>query len=139
MWDMSEPSHPASGCFLRIQQTKYYDEERSANALELMPDVSSLCQISISLLTSIQHRILEKSELVPGTAGGETFKTITIDVPTYLQWLMAKFLGNGGQLKRVQVQHIAQAAAGSHAREADAVVVCAGLGSRFLGKYLVTV
>jgi len=70
---------------------------------------------------------------VPGSVSGETFKSITIDVPIYLQWLMAKFLGSGGQLKRVQVQHILQAATGAHAREADAVVVCTGLGSRFLG------
>jgi len=117
MWEMSEPSHPASGCFMRIEQTEYYEEEREANALNVMPD----------------FRVLDKSELVPGTVGGEAFKTLTIDIPTYLQWLMAKFLGNGGQLKRVQVQHIVQAAAGSHAREADAVVICTGLGSRFLG------
>jgi D-amino-acid oxidase len=64
---------------------------------------------------------------------GDTFQTITIDTPIYLQWLTAKFLGNGGQLKRVQVQHIIQAATGAHAKEAEAVVVCAGLGARFLG------
>jgi len=117
MWEMSEPDHPASGCFMRIQQTEHYLEEREKSALDVMPE----------------HRHLNEDELAPDCKGGEAFMTITIDTPVYLQWLMAKFLGSGGQLKRVQVQHILQAAAGAHAREADAVVVCAGLGARFLG------
>ena len=81
----------------------------------------------------MQYRILDKEEVEPGCWGGDTFQTVTIDSPTYLQWLLAKFLGNGGQLKRVQVQHIIQAASGAYAREADALVICAGLGARFLG------
>jgi len=117
MWEMSAPDHPASGCFMRIQQTEFYEEEREPSALDVMPE----------------YRALDKSELASNSVEGDTFQTITIDTPIYLQWLTAKFLGNGGQLKRVQVQHIIQAATGAHAKEAEAVVVCAGLGARFLG------
>jgi D-amino-acid oxidase len=134
MWEMSEPSHPASGCFMRIQQEEYYKEEMGPSALDVMPDVCINFLLAAFPSHEIQYRKLEKHELVPGACGGLTFKTVTIDTPVYLQWLMAKFLGSGGQLKRVQVQHIMQAATGAHAREADGVVVCTGLGSRFLGK-----
>jgi len=117
MWSMSEPEHPASGCFMRVQASQYHLEEQDASALDVMPE----------------YRKLTQDELPSGCKAGETFRTVTIDVPVYLQWLMATFLGRGGQLKRVQLQHVIQAATGAHAREADAVVACAGLGARFLG------
>ncbi|KAF6744708.1 D-amino-acid oxidase [Ephemerocybe angulata] len=71
---------------------------------------------------------------------GDVFNTFTIDVPVYLNYLLARFLSKGGRVVRGSVQHIAQIAesgrgfgfAPSPAPPA-AIVVCAGLGARFLG------
>ena len=69
---------------------------------------------------------------------------MTIDVPKYLNYLLTRFLEKGGTLIRGCVQHIDQVLeAGSAAFKSDvsterlagpdAVIVCVGLGARFLG------
>ena len=69
---------------------------------------------------------------------------MTIDVPKYLNYLLTRFLEKGGTLIRGCVQHIDQVLeAGSTPFKdevstkvlagPDAVVVCVGLGARFLG------
>ena len=69
---------------------------------------------------------------------------MTIDVPKYLNYLLTRFLEKGGTLIRGCVQHIEQVLeAGSapfkddvstkNSTGPDAVIVCVGLGARFLG------
>jgi len=69
---------------------------------------------------------------------------VTIDVPKYLNYLLTRFLEKGGTLIRGCIQHIDQVLeAGSAPFKndvsikgsacPDAVVVCVGLGARFLG------
>ena len=69
---------------------------------------------------------------------------MTIDVPKYLNYLLTCFLEKGGTLIRGCVQHIEQVLeAGSapfkddvstkNSTGPDAVIVCVGLGARFLG------
>ena len=78
---------------------------------------------------------------MPGAVEGVQFTTVTIDVPVYLNYLLARFLGRGGRVVRAAIQHISQAiegafapSAGPHAnRSPAAVIVCAGLGARTLG------
>ena len=90
----------------------------------------------------LQFRLLSESELSPGTALGVSFTTVTIDVPIYLNYLLTRFLGNGGRILRGSVQHINQLIeggsslfSGGNVKELppDAVVVAVGLGARFLG------
>ena len=77
---------------------------------------------------------------------GFSFETVTIDVPKYLNHLLTRFLEKGGTLTRGHVQHIDQvleagsapfkkdaSTYGSVFHPPDAVVVCVGLGARFLG------
>ena len=76
---------------------------------------------------------------------GFSFETVTIDVPKYLNYLSTRFLEKGGTLIRGHVQHIDQvleagsapfkndASTDASASPPDAVVVCVGLGARFLG------
>ena len=64
---------------------------------------------------------------------GVTFSTITIDVPIYLNYLLSRFLAKGGKIQRASIQHITQVAEGAFCPSPDAIVVCAGLGARFLG------
>ena len=69
---------------------------------------------------------------------------MTIDIPKYLNYLLTHFLEKGGTLIRGCVQHIDQVLeAGSAPFKSDvsterlagpdAVIVCVGLGARFLG------
>ena len=69
---------------------------------------------------------------------------MTIDVPKYLNYLLTRFLEKGGTLIRGSVQHIDQILEAGSApfkddvstegsAGPDAVVVCVGLGARFLG------
>lgn len=44
-----------------------------------------------------------------------------------------RFLGRGGQVRRVHVQHIDQVLHGAWSPVPDALVVCAGIGARCLG------
>lgn len=84
--------------------------------------------------------MLKKSELAPGTTCGVSFTTLTIDSPVYLRYLLNRFLSNGGNLVRGSVQHIDQVIegganvfSGGKPSPPDAVVVCAGLGTKTLG------
>lgn len=73
-------------------------------------------------------------ELVAPATCGSTFKTITIDTAAYLPLLLARFLSRGGQIRRTSVQHIDQVLTGAWGTPIpDALVICAGIGARFLG------
>lgn len=57
-----------------------------------------------------------------------------IDTATYLPFLLARFLGQGGRIRRAHVQHIDQVLLGAWGTPVpDALVVCPGIGARFLG------
>lgn len=63
-----------------------------------------------------------------------SFTTIDIDTPAYLPYLLARFLAKGGSIVRNSLQHISQALEGAFTPfRPDALVVCAGIGARFLG------
>lgn len=70
---------------------------------------------------------------------GATFSTVTIDTPRYLHYLAAHFTSSGGHIHRGAVQHISQVVEGSFSgdravpKPPHAVVVCTGIGTRFLG------
>ncbi|EAU82893.1 D-amino-acid oxidase [Coprinopsis cinerea okayama7 len=132
MWKLSEAGE-AEGCFMRLQQTEYFGYPRSdPSPLQHMPE----------------FRKLSKEELIEGAQGGETFQTITIDTPLYLNYLLTKFLSRGGKIVRGSVQHLSQLAENGVTpfleafqrkyRDAtptppDAIVVCVGLAARHLG------
>ena len=91
----------------------------------------------------MQFKELPQNALVPGASAGTSFTTVNIDTPTYLPYLLARFLARGGALVRGAVQHVAQVAEGGpgvfrstgrpYPAPVDAVIVCAGLGARTLG------
>ncbi|KZV99843.1 FAD dependent oxidoreductase [Exidia glandulosa HHB12029] len=125
MWEMSDPSTATSSLFMRLKQTEYYrsvpsDVAQGKAALDFMPD----------------FRYLKEEELADkGAKAGLEFTTVTIDVPTYLAYLLARALALGGRLLRARVMHISQVYSGAFTptRPVDAVIVCTGLGARSLG------
>ncbi|KIK19629.1 hypothetical protein PISMIDRAFT_107285 [Pisolithus microcarpus 441] len=121
MWKDSEHGGPVEGCFLRHKNTQYRsDGVDPSEWLDHMPG----------------FRSVSNDELVPGATHGWTFTTLTLYPPVYLNWLLGRFLGNGGKIVRAQLQHINQAIHGGISglpQEPDAVVACVGLGARFLG------
>ncbi|KAI5117888.1 hypothetical protein M0805_002279 [Coniferiporia weirii] len=120
MWKMSEPGEDSENCFLRLPQIEYYCEDRPGpNSLEVMPD----------------FKVLDNSELLPGSMSGVAFTTLTIDTPVYLPYLLALFRELGGRTQRSSVHHLAQLAEGAYTdgERPAALVVCAGIGARSLG------
>ncbi|TFK49360.1 D-amino-acid oxidase [Heliocybe sulcata] len=127
MWEMSAPEGGAEGCFLRERQTEYYcDKQDEPHPLAHMPD----------------FRYLNDDELILGTAAGVEYTTVTIDIPIYLNYLLSRFLAQGGSIVRGSVQHISQVTEGgayvfagvkSGGATVDAIIVCVGIGARFLG------
>ncbi|TFK41511.1 D-aspartate oxidase [Crucibulum laeve] len=126
MWKLSAPGAVGEGCFLRLHQREFYDYVRSEDVLLAMPN----------------HQPIPDNELVPGAVEGVSFDTITVDIPVYLNYLMARFLAGGGSVVRGAVQHINQVIEGGvslfsngkgGACRPDAIIVCVGLGARTLG------
>ncbi|KAI6040638.1 hypothetical protein EDC04DRAFT_2602408 [Pisolithus marmoratus] len=121
MWKDSEPDGPAHGCFLRHSNTQFRsDGVDPTEWLNHMPG----------------FRSVSKDELVPGATHGWNFTTLTLYPPVYLNWLLGRFLTNGGKIVRAQLQHISQAMHGGISglpQKPEAIVACVGLGARFLG------
>ncbi|HEV7737981.1 MAG TPA: hypothetical protein VGO47_11495 [Chlamydiales bacterium] len=73
-------------------------------------------------------------ELIAPATCGVAFKTITIDTTAYLPFLLAQFLSRGGHIRRQHIQHIDQVILGAWGTPLpDVLVICAGIGVRFLG------
>jgi len=127
MWELSAPGGAAESCFLRIRHTEYFKEIiPTPNPLRFMPDFEAV----------------PEGSLVPGAIGGFSFRTVSIEIPVYLSYLLSRFLAGGGLIIRGTVQHIHEVIEGGAAPftcrqtpspPVDAVVVCTGLGARTLG------
>ncbi|KAI6158189.1 hypothetical protein BKA82DRAFT_996629 [Pisolithus tinctorius] len=121
MWKDSAHGGPIQGCFLRHNHTEFRsDGVDPTEWLDYMPE----------------FRSVSNNELVPGATRGWTFTTFTLYPPVYLNWLLGRFLTNGGTIVRAQLQHISQAMHGGISglpQRPDAIVACVGLGARFLG------
>ena len=77
---------------------------------------------------------MRRTDLVEGAVLATSFTTIDINTPAYLPYLLARFLATGGSIVRGSLQHISQALEGAFTPfRPDALVVCAGIGARFLG------
>ncbi|KAH9849568.1 D-amino-acid oxidase [Lenzites betulinus] len=125
MWELSAPGGDAERCFFRIPQTDYLLDGRD-ECLDWMPNFKKLAG----------------DELVAGALVGTSFKTVTIDTPTYLPYLLSRFIARGGNIVRGEIQHISQVIEGgpdlflrgkASPEPVDALVVCSGLGARSLG------
>lgn len=89
-------------------------------------------RIGVSL-TAVQFQLL-RTDLVEGTVFATSFATVSIDTPVYLPYLLSRFLARGGNLIRNSLQHISQVLEGALTPfKPDALVVCVGIGARFLG------
>ncbi|KAG5643697.1 hypothetical protein DXG03_009746 [Asterophora parasitica] len=128
MWELSEPGTETAKYFMRIEQTEYYTDFKYLPPLDRMPN----------------FKVLAQEALPEGIVHGSTFSTLTIDTPNYLPYLARRLVAAGGQLVRGSVQHIDQVLEGGAGifletngtktpQRPDAVVVCTGLGTRFLG------
>lgn len=78
-------------------------------------------------------RALRKDELPEGIVNGSTFKSVCINVPIYLGWMVCELLGHGVQLKRGTVRHVCEAVKYAPEGKADLVVNCTGIRSHHLG------
>lgn len=72
-------------------------------------------------------RRCEPDELPPGRRDGHAFTVPVIEMPAYLRYLVRRLEVSGGSIERRMVSSVAYVA-----REARAVVNCAGLGAREL-------
>ncbi|ESK96340.1 d-amino-acid oxidase [Moniliophthora roreri MCA 2997] len=125
MWEMSSPGSPSEKCFKRCTDRTYYASKLAdPHPCDYYPD----------------FKFLPEDKLIPGAVQGVSFSTLTIDPPTYLNYLLSRFCGAGGIIVRGTVSHIVQVIEGgigifSHSAPSppDAIVICAGLGTRFLG------
>lgn len=121
MWRDSKHGGPLHGCFLRYNHSEYRsDGVDPTEWLDYMPE----------------FRSIPNDELVPGATRGWTFTTFTLYPPAYLNWLLDRFLTNGGTMVHAQLQHVSQAVHGGISglpQKPDAIVACIGLGARFLG------
>ncbi|KAG6917606.1 hypothetical protein DXG01_001835 [Tephrocybe rancida] len=127
MWEMSAPGSPSEHCFLRMTQEEYHREERPQPDVHgLMPDYKE-----------------QPREVWPTSAvHGISFTTVTVDTPVYLEYMMDRFINNGGSVIRGTIQHIDQLVEGGEYAvnkegggpvPPDAIIVCTGLGARTLG------
>ncbi|OBZ88392.1 D-amino-acid oxidase [Choanephora cucurbitarum] len=73
---------------------------------------------------------IPENELIPGAEYGYTFETFTANVPKYLKWLVKTLKNLGGHLERRSFKSIQQVI--DEYEDAEIVVNCTGLGSRFL-------
>ncbi|KAJ3811691.1 D-amino-acid oxidase [Lentinula aff. lateritia] len=119
VWAMSEPgSGVAEGCLLRCNELYIHH---------------------LGLPT--QFRQLRPDELASGAVQGFACTAVTFDIPRYLPYLLARFTSGGGSIIRGSVAHIQQVleggttlfASGRKPSPPDAVILCVGLGARFLG------
>ncbi|ETW75833.1 hypothetical protein HETIRDRAFT_239418, partial [Heterobasidion irregulare TC 32-1] len=134
MWDLSRPGGEAEGCFLRAPQTEYYnfDPNFSRYDLSFMPD--------------FRHLSPDDRPNIPDLKAAVSMTAININVPVYLPYLFSRFLARGGTVVRGTVQHVDQVLEGGlsaftrkrtcdgfNEASIDALVVCAGMGTRTLG------
>ncbi|KAI0305167.1 D-amino-acid oxidase [Multifurca ochricompacta] len=128
MWKMSALGDGAEGCFLRAPQTEYYISKEGNPDLSFSPNFQRL---EASAFTNVAEAV-----------SAVTFSALNINTPTYLPYLLARFLGCGGHIIRACVQHITQVLEGgveafadnrSGGKPIDGLVICAGLGARTLG------
>ncbi|KIK70227.1 hypothetical protein GYMLUDRAFT_213420 [Collybiopsis luxurians FD-317 M1] len=132
VWELSEPdSGAAKGCLLRCMDYTYHTEETKHPENEEHP---------CSILPDFRQ--LRTDELVEGAVQGFAFTSVTFDIPRYLPYLLARFLSAGGSTVRGAVGHIQSLLEGGVGlfsgslkgpSPPDAVVLCVGLGARFLG------
>jgi glycine/D-amino acid oxidase-like deaminating enzyme len=56
-------------------------------------------------------------------------------MPVYLPFLISRFRARGGRTERISIQHISQLLGGAYTKGSfpSAIIICTGLGSRFLG------
>ncbi|QRW23646.1 cleavage and polyadenylation specificity factor protein [Rhizoctonia solani] len=103
MWEMSEPDHPAAGCFMRLHQVEHFvDQDPSFySSYDFMPG----------------HMIINDEATSRVTV---EFETLTIDTGVYLPYLLSTFWAREEGLR-------------VHSFKPDAIVVCVGLGARTLG------
>ena len=69
--------------------------------------------------------LVRERELPPGFVDGWSFRTPVVEMPVYLDWLVARVAELGGTVTRLNLRSLP---AGP-----DAVVNCSGLGARLLG------
>ncbi|CAG8599563.1 1285_t:CDS:10, partial [Dentiscutata heterogama] len=72
---------------------------------------------------------LTTNELPTGVEFGIKYKTVTINPPKYLSYLLNRFYTMGGTTKRITLSHIQEAIFDY----TDIVINCSGLGSKTLG------
>jgi len=135
MWEMSEPGSKTEGLFLRIDQKDYYEVEPDQDIpIEWMPDVRFLLGYRATADRYIIQYQLVRTDLVEKAVLATSFTTVSIDTPVYLPYLLGRFLAKGGSIVRSSLQHISQVLEGALTPfKPDALVVCAGIGARFLG------
>ncbi|KIJ58476.1 hypothetical protein HYDPIDRAFT_178061 [Hydnomerulius pinastri MD-312] len=120
MWRDSESEVGAAArCFRRHNHTEFHGDGVDPSPwLDHMPD----------------YQKVPEDNLVPGSTAGYTFTTFTLNTPVYINWLLARFLAGGGTTKRMSLQHITQVLEGVDAPNPTVIVVCPGVGARFLGR-----
>ncbi|KAG8216515.1 hypothetical protein J3R82DRAFT_6631 [Butyriboletus roseoflavus] len=116
MWKDSEPGGALAGLFLRHTHTEFRADGIDPSPwLDYMPN----------------YHTVPEHDLIPGSTAGYTFTTLALNPPAYVNWLLARFLCDGGSMKRVNLQHISQVL--DNTTDPAAIIACPGIGARVLG------
>jgi glycine/D-amino acid oxidase-like deaminating enzyme len=73
-----------------------------------------------------KHIVLTRGSIYPSPA-------LTIDTPRYLPYLSNLFQSMGGRIVQQQIQHISQLQPPIVPQPVSVIIVCAGIGARYLG------
>ncbi|CAG8719873.1 8400_t:CDS:10, partial [Gigaspora rosea] len=116
-WDLAHTKPSETGIMI-VDGFEYWDEYLPLEWND--PWFKDLCP---------QYRHLTKDELPIDVEFGIKYKTVTINPPKYLSYLLDRFYALGGTIKRVTLSHIQEAIFDN----TDIIINCSGLGSKTLG------
>ncbi|GBB86078.1 hypothetical protein RclHR1_12520007 [Rhizophagus clarus] len=115
-WRLAETAQDKTG--ITIIDGFDYWEQLSQESSDLW--FKSLCP---------EFRNLRKEELPTGIEFGVTYKTVSINPSTYLNYLLNTFISLGGTMQRVSLSHLNECIKS----DTDVVINCSGIHARTLG------
>jgi D-amino-acid oxidase len=110
--------------YIRNKDPKYAPERETGEIFSLDPLWKELMP---------SFKILGKEDVPPGFDTGYGYRSMCINVPIYLGWLVGQCRKQGVVFKRAVLSHIADAATLHQSGKADVVVNCTGLLASKLG------
>ncbi|RIB26113.1 hypothetical protein C2G38_2065761 [Gigaspora rosea] len=116
-WDLAHTKPSETGIMI-VDRFEYWDKYLPLKWND--PWFKDLCP---------EYRHLTKDELPTDVEFGIKYKTVTINPPKHLSYLLDRFYALGGTIKRITLSHIQEAIFDN----TEIVINCSGFGSKTLG------